>query len=297
LRIFITGSTGFIGKNLVIALLREGHKLFLYKRKTTNINFSYELNGDFCFINDDNLEPCFSKNQIESVIHIATFYGDDEHAKEIHNANVIFPQKILNLAIKSKTKSFINTDSFFSKEEFYLGYKKEYVNSKRKFLSALEEAHNQIRIINMRLEHVFGIGDGKTKFIEWLSNMIITKDAYNPIILSSCDQLRDFISVDDVVSSYIHVINNIGSLGSFTEFQVGRGKTISVKDFANFLADEFSRNLGKKININYDKSLNRKGEVRESYARNKNLVQLGWSPKNDLKTDIENYVKDRCRCI
>jgi len=294
LRIFITGSTSFIGKNLVKELLKENHKLYLYKRKTTDISVFEELAGDYYFIDDINLESCFLNNEIESVIHLATCYGDDERSEEIHNANVVFPKKILNLATKYKAQNFINTDTFFSKEEFPLGYKKQYVLSKRNFLLALNEINNQIKVVNLRLEHVFGIGDGKTKFVEWLSNEIIANDIHKPIMLSSCNQLRDFISVEDVVSSYVKVINNIDSISSSTEFQVGRGKTITVKDFVNYLADEFSSKLGRKINVNFDKSLSRKGEVRESYALNENLVQLGWSPKNDLKTDIKNYVKNRC---
>ena len=297
MKIFITGSTSFVGKNLIKELLKQEYTLFLYKRKDTDISFFDGLVGDFSFVDDDSLDACFSNEDIELVIHLATFYGNDEHAEEIMNANVIFPQKILNLAFNNNVKTFINTDSFFSKDEFSEGYKVEYVRSKRNFLSILKEAQIKIKIINMRLEHVFGMGDGKTKFVEWLSNKIIANDVVDQIMLSSCNQLRDFITADDVASSYIQVIKNIDSIRTFTEFQVGRGETISVKDFVNVLADEFSRNLGKKIEIDFNEDLNRPGEIKESYALNENLLQLGWIPKTDLNTDIKSYVAKKCSSI
>ena len=54
-----------------------------------------------------------------------------------------------------------------------------------------------LRIVNIKLEHLYGKFDSKTKFIPWLIGEL---EMNKTLELTECKQKRDFISTFDVVS-------------------------------------------------------------------------------------------------
>ncbi|NYK65226.1 NAD-dependent epimerase/dehydratase family protein, partial [Salmonella enterica subsp. enterica serovar Typhimurium] len=49
------------------------------------------------------------------------------------------------------------------------------------------------------------------------------------------EQIRDFIFVDDVVNAYLTILENRKEVPSYTEYQVGTGAGVSLKDFLVYL--------------------------------------------------------------
>lgn len=64
-----------------------------------------------------------------------------------------------------------------------------------KFLS-----NKQTKMINIKIEHMYGALDDENKFIYWLINKL--KQNVEKIDLTSGVQKRDFIYIDDIVSAY-----------------------------------------------------------------------------------------------
>jgi len=290
LNIFITGGTGFLGKNLIPSLISRQNKIFLYKRAKSDISFYEKYMQNITFISEGEVEDSFSKYSIDVVIHLATNYGNERGSKDLANSNVYFPTKILQLAILHNVSTFINTDTFFSKEIYSLGYKKDYVQSKRSFLEKLHSQKNDIKFINVRLEHVFGPNDKSSKFVEMLFIKIMQADEGETINLSSCSQKRDFIYVDEVIYAYKKILQKLDLINSGTEFQVGAGQCITVKNFVNNLQEILLSKLKKNIKINFKESLDRPGEIMESKADIAELKNIGWAVKKDLSQNLETYV-------
>lgn len=290
MKIVLTGSTGYIGRNilknpsakieLIYALIRNENHSFLEEFKSSKVKF----------IGLNELEKVLVNESIDVIVHLATFYGNDgkDNEAEINRSNVEFPSNLLNLSIQNKIRYFINADSFFAKPCYDLGYKSLYTNSKRRFEEILKSHSNEINIANLRLEHVYGSKDNSQKFIGWLANQF--KDQLiREINLSECSQERDFVYIDDVVSAFMSAIENKHKLKGYVEFQIGTGKTTSVKQFVNKIEKEFCK-YKKSKKINFMSALNRPGEIPYSKADLKNNSLISWQANFGLHEGIEDLV-------
>ena len=82
----------------------------------------------------------------------------------------------------------------------------------------------------MKIFHMFGENDSPSKFIPYLINTISKEELF--IDMSPGDQTRDFIYVEDVVTAYDTVLKNESKLINYQEYQVGSGKSFSIKHLA-----------------------------------------------------------------
>ncbi len=291
MKLLLTGGTGYIGRHflsnisnkidIVYVLHRNKNPSFLKAFKTHQVEF----------IEQHELEKILINEHINAIVHFATFYGDDnkDDKKEIHQSNVVFPTNLLNLAIKNNVNCFINTDTFFAKKCYDLGYKSLYTESKREFENILKNKSNQINVVNMRLEHVYGPNDNPKKFVGWLSNQF-KNNSIHDINLSECLQKRDFIYVLDVVSAYMAVVHNIDKLDNFSELQIGTGDAIKVRNFVEILKIEYEKKITKEKKVNFKPEFNRPGEIMHSVANIENNSLINWKPKYRLNEGIADLV-------
>lgn len=91
--ILITGSSGFLGKNLK-KILRENKKNFITVSRNQDNKKKCIFRGDLC---NKNLIKRF-ENKIEVVVHLANKYdnGDATNTVDIFKANLIYGIEILN---------------------------------------------------------------------------------------------------------------------------------------------------------------------------------------------------------
>ena len=290
MKIVLTGSTGYIGRNILKNPSDKIEIIYALRRNKKHSFFRKFNSSKIKFIDIVELKEVLVSESIDAVVHLATFYGDDgkDNEAEINRSNVEFPSKLLELSIQNKIGYFINADSFFAKPCYDLGYKSLYTNSKRRFEEILKSKSNEINIANLRLEHVYGSKDNPQKFVGWLTNQF--KDRLiKEINLSECSQERDFVYIDDVVSAFMSTIEHKDKLKGYFEFQIGTGKTTSVKQFVNKIDKEFYK-YKKSKKINFLSALNRSGEIPYSKADLKNNSLINWKAKFGLNKGIEDLV-------
>ena len=78
----------------------------------------------------------------------------------------MYPINLLEMAVKNNVGVFINTDSYFNKENLSYNYLLNYSLSKKSLNLWLKHFSKKIKIINMVLEHIYGEYDNDNKFIE-----------------------------------------------------------------------------------------------------------------------------------
>lgn len=297
-RILITGSSGFLGSQLTKHFSDLGFDVIGGKRATSDL---WRLEGYFekvRFINLDELdvlEKFFQETDIDLIIHTACAYGRTAHSEfDVFKANVELPIRLAHLARRNREPKpvFINTDSFFAKPEFALGYMGSYVLSKRHCWDWLQLFCDNMKVVNMRLEHVYGPQDDRSKFISWLCEEFM---AYNGeqrrIELSSCSQLRDFVYIDDVVSAFEKVVLSVKSIRSGQVFEIGTGKPASVREMVEQIEKRFALSGRTAIQPIYNSGRDRPGEIMQSCAEISPLKELGWASKFSLADGVDSLVR------
>lgn len=297
--ILLTGATGFIGSHLLELLVTSGYNVVVLKRKnsdTTRINKFMGLITSFD-IDEVEYDDVFRSQKVDVIIHVACLYGrSGELISNVFETNVLFPLRLAEKACKYGVSVFINTDTFFVKSDTLLGYMAPYVLSKKLAWDFLNFFSSSLKVINIRLEHVYGPKDDKSKFVPWLCSHYIS-EAMNEkkVELSSCLNVRDFVYISDVVKAYEKVLIAIDEIKSGSVFEVGTGSGSLVKDFVLILDKIFSGFGKSMVELSFDSSRDREGEIACSIADLNMMDSIGWCPEINLVKGITFLVNSEMK--
>jgi nucleoside-diphosphate-sugar epimerase len=286
MNILLTGGTGFLGSNLLIELIAKGHSVVCIIRNGSDMKNIMPVKDYTSFFNYEKkpLSELFESYKFDIIIHTATEYGkSDNDIQKIIEANIYLPVKLVNYAIKYKIKYFINTDTFYNKQGNIYPYYFYYSLSKYQCYTLLKSLNRFIKIINFRLEHVFGPKDNPQKFIPYIIKSFLNNSIN--LDLTGCKQKRDFIYIDDVVSAYSTVINNLSSFSElFVELEVGTGNSIILKEVIEKIKT-LAGNTSTIVNFGY--LVERQNEIIDSFAKNAILKNLGWNVNTSLTNGLQ----------
>lgn len=96
-------------------------------------------------------------------------------------------------------------------------------------------------------------------------------------------QTRDFVHIADVVDANMIVLEK--DEANFQAFNVGSGRSTTVLEFANLVRAKLSQDIGLTVTGEY-----RRGDNRHSVSSIERLTSLGWRPKRDLSTNLDDFL-------
>ena len=256
--IFITGSEGFIGKNLVNYLKKlKKYKIYaLTKNKLKNTKIITYIKG--------NLKSDFSKyfKNTDVIIHCAAkgVYGKTSK-KKIYKTNF---NDSLEFLKRAKRANIINWLILGTSGEYGVVKRgpmtiknklkpiNHYGKSKVKFFLKLKKINSQIKakILYLRLFHVYGKYEAAGRLYPSLINSINQKKSFS---MTDGLEIRDFISVIDAVKKIEKSIKIFESKKkSFIKIaHVSNGKPIKVIDFVKKILLQRKSNI--KLNVGKSK--------------------------------------------
>jgi len=287
--ILLTGATGFLGSYLLETFVDEGFKVVILKRSSSNTWRIDHLLNSVVAIDIDNqpIQLAFEQQNIDVVVHTACEYGRGESSiSDVVEVNLMFALKVLEASIDHNVKTFINTDTLLPDNI------NTYSLSKHHFKEWLKKSAGRIQCMNLRLEHIYGPKDDKTKFVFWLIEEMINSSGM--IDLTSGEQKRDFIYIDDVVAAYMLVIKKASLYGCWSEFDVGSNALITMKEFVLRLQEivECEKAIDVGGRLNFGAVPYRDREVMEPVINNIELANLGWEPCMSLEDGLVKIVKE-----
>lgn len=283
--VLLTGATGYLGSYILRALVAAGtYNVLVLKRSTSNTFRIKDYLGEVeCYNADEaELEQVFASRKIDVIMHCATDYGRKSvNPLQIIDANLILPLKLLELGRKYGVKCFMNTDTILDKRVNH------YSLSKKQFSDWLMSYKHDLTCINIELEHFYGPGDDKTKFVSFIADSLL-KDA-DKIDLTPGAQKRDFVYIDDAVNAFMAILSNSNSLPKgFYSYQIGSDAFITIKEFVTLM----KRLVGnEKTRLNFGALQYRENEVMECSADVTELKKLGWSARYTLEEGLKEMIK------
>lgn len=290
MKILVTGSTGFLGSNLVPLLAVNNQILEI----TRSLDKSYKLFGDsthkYLLSSDQySLVQRVREFNPQIVIHLAAKLGSsDEYNEAIEylDANIYFLARILDAIKGCDIMLFINTGTF---AERFAHNKPAYFYAATKTASrSLIDYYSQLcsfKQITVVPFSIYGKKDSNKKIIDIIIDSL---DSNNPALLTPGNQILDFIYIDDVLRGYLNIIENIDLLPSKSNIELGTGKGISLRELANII--EIISN--KKTNIIWGAKSYRPLDPMCSVAQENEINKLiGWSARISLMEGIKLYLK------
>ena len=208
-RVLITGSTGYVGRNLLLCLLELNCEIVCVNspKKTNKIfkspkiqNFNYD--GSI-----QSIEHIFKHGRFFAIFHLAGYQALDLNSNTLNitlNSNILFGCHLLELSRQYDTEHFIYTESFFQFDEKgdYLP-RNIYAASKQAFSDMLlSYSINGLKSTSLVLFDVYGPSDERDKLFNRLDNASKTQDE---LMLTPGEQIHYATFISDVISAICHV--------------------------------------------------------------------------------------------
>ena len=286
--ILLAGSTGFLGSYLLKAFISSGYEVIALKRASSDTYRidTYMDKVTFYDINAVELSTIFETHPIDIVVNTVTNYGrSDKRVSSIVQTNLLFGLTLLEAAVASNVKAFVNTDTLLDRNI------NAYALSKAQLVDWMIFFSNQTtKMINIKTEHMYGPLDDENKFIYWVINQL--KQNVEKIDLTSGEQKRDFVFIEDIVSAHMTIIDNLAILQNYEEFELGSGKPTKVKVFLEIIYSELSKQNSINSVLNFGAIAYRKHENMCMSANISKLQKLGWNPTVSIQDGINKIIKD-----
>jgi CDP-paratose synthetase len=286
-KILITGASGFLGSSLAMGMAGFDNQVALLVRRTSSLHRIANLNQfriGRCE-NDFEIKMFIHEFSPDVVIHTACCFGKtDESILEIFNANLYFGVSVLNFLGELRKKvHFINVDTVLNRSgSLYALTKSQFSEIGYQICS---NPNQNIQFNNIRLQYLYGPGDYHHKFT---SNVIrACKNNYEKLPLTIGIQKRDFIYMDDAVTAFIKIVKNLPSLKNCSAIDLGSGKTISIRNFAE-IAHKVSNSTTRLL---FGELPMREREDMNLVANISFLRELGWVPIFDVEAGIKKILE------
>ena len=291
LKIWVSGSRGFVGKNLIKAFKDPGYEI----RCITNSRDSVDGLTSIDFSDEINIKETIDSCGVPDVfIHLGWEAVYEPHSDVHLTTNVTAGKNLIKEFYKSGLKKFIfiGSSSEYGNQSGSLeenirstGKLNNYIKGKLEVSSyGLEMAEQLNRIfVHIRLFYAYGAGQYANSLINQLYKSYIENKKMK---LSPCEHYRDYIYISDVVQGII-LLSQINESGIVN---LGSGKVIQLKDFVKL----FWKQLGgvpELLNFGSHAKPVHEQEQPHCFSNHSTLKRLtNWTPSISLSQGIRDTV-------
>lgn len=292
----ITGGAGFIGANLAQKLVSLGHRIHILTEKNTN---TWRLKPILSNIHIHEIDLTYFEkiNELiktikpEYIFHLASFGGipQQQDQETIYYVNFNGTINLLNICKEVGFECFINTGSSSEygiksvpmQETLVLEPVSDYGVAKAAATQyCLKEAlFNKLPVYTVRPFSVYGDYEMSGRLIPTVLTHAL---ADKPLQLSSPNNVRDFIYIEDMVDIYLAIIKQTPQ--THFVFNAGTGIESSVQDIITMtqtIAD-------KKLIVEWNSTTPRPWEPKHWKADISLSKQvLGWQPHYNLNKGLK----------
>jgi len=303
LKVLVTGAAGFIGSNLAIRLLQEGHSVVGLDNLSAGTRENVDSRVEFHRrdIRERELADLF--RGVDTVFHLAAkncLSDCLQNPIETSDINVTGTANILEHARRANVRKFIYADtsaeyegiSDFPSTVEKIAPRGPYAVSKRGGALFCESFRQMfgMNITAVRYFNVYGPAQDWRRVVPPVMSAFIIKllQGTPPVIYGTGEKRRDFIYVDDVNDFHLLAMNDDRTNGK--TYNVGSGVNYSILEIYTMIEQK----LGTGIRPVFKEDL--PGEAQITLADISQEKALGWSPQTDIRSGLEKsvrYIRER----
>jgi|TARA_Y100000310_G_scaffold22054_1_gene21285 UDP-glucose 4-epimerase len=284
MNILVTGGAGFVGTNLIIRLVKDGHKVVSIDNYSTGFK---ENEQEGCTYWDYDLStginPVLDRDEYDVIFHLAALARIQPSIKNPYKTlynNFLSSLNVLETARKNNCQVIYAGSS----TRHHGIFKSPYAWSKLsgEHLCNLYSNVYDLNTCICRFYNVYGkyhirSGDYATVLgifeKQYMENKPIT-------ITSNGEQRRDFTHIDDIVDALVACM---GKDFRAEELELGRGVNYSINEIANWFGEDYPKEYLAERPGEYDATLCNfiKAEV-----------LLNWKPTKNIKDYVVTWLKE-----
>jgi len=298
----ITGVAGFIGSAIAKRVLENGDKVIGIDNFNTGIKRDILKKIDFIEGDISKKEDIakFRQYKIDAIFHLAAQSSGEisyENPEYDVLTNSLGTLNLLNFAVERNIKRFIyaSTMSIYGDVEDKPILETDCKNPKsyygitklagENYVTAFSD---KLNTTSFRLFNVYGEGQNMENLKQGMVSIYLSYFMKNIPVLVKGDKkrFRDFIYIDDVVDVWIQSIDLEISFGK--AYNLATGKKTTVEVLLNTIAKKWGN---QNYPIEYS-NIRTSGDIFGIYADISKLKKdFNWSPKVNLETGIEKFIK------
>ncbi len=297
MKFLVTGGLGFIGSNIVLRLVSNGHDITVLDNLHTGSETNISAIKDKIKIIHRNAGDVKNINErFDTIFHNGIYSSSPMYNEKPHLVGLVIDEfiSLLEYARKNNTKIV-----FASSSSVYNGLKPphredmplkvtDYYTEGRIAMERLAELYNKLygtKVIALRYFSVYGLHEeAKKQYANLITQFLWALQKDEPIVVyGDGKQTRDFIYVDDVIDANLKAADaNIG----FGIYNIGTGKSYSINDMIRLL----EKHTGKKAELQYVEN-KIKNYVQDTLAdATKAEKELGFKAKITIEDGITRLI-------
>lgn len=299
MKILVTGGAGFIASHVADAYIRDGHAVVVMDDLSTGRRENVNPGAQFIQmdIRDEKVRGVFEKERFDVVNHHAAQMDVRKSvADPLYDASINISGS-LNLlencrAFGVKKFLFASTGgAIYGEQDYFPADERHPVRplspygisklSIEKYLFFYERAHGLSHVI-LRYANVYGPRQnphGEAGVVAIFTTRML--EAKQPVINGDGRQTRDYVYVGDVVTANVQALSQKGS----DIFNIGTG----VETDVNTLFAQLRKLTNSSCRDDHGPA--KKGEQQRSVLDSLKAREiLGWKPRTDLRTGLEQTV-------
>ncbi|NQS89726.1 GDP-mannose 4,6-dehydratase [Patescibacteria group bacterium] len=301
-KILITGSTGFIGANLLHRLVHSSNDIHIILRKTSNIwrisDIIDKVNKHFCDLTDrKSTKKLVSKINPQIIFHLA-IYGGYPFQREfikIITTNFIGTVNLLDACVEAGFECFVNTGS---SSEYGI---KNKPMSESNLLEPINDygvakaaatlycqtvgRRESLPIFTLRLFSPYGYYEEPTRLIPYLIAACLKK---KDLKLTNPYAVRDFNFIEDVIGAYIKTVNQKENILPGDIFNVGNGEQRSVQEIFKLV----KKLTGYRKEPHWGKVKIRDSDKARIWIADNSKIKkiIGWKPQYTIENGLRKTI-------
>ena len=297
MKIFVTGSSGFIGQHLV-PLLRQQHEIVELQ---SDLRQHADVAVELAKANPDVIVHLAARTEVEKSFYEQVTFSEINYVGSVNLIDAACKLPNLKNFVFASTMEVYGWQPISDEvrdhgqakvplafdEHTVPNPNAPYAVAKLAVEKYLEYAHRALGLPFTAIRQTNSYGRSDNDF--FVTEQIITQMLRNPQIinLGYAEPYRNFIWIDDLLQAWTQVIENPNLCNQGKIYTVGPNNPIKISDYAQKIATM----LDWHGIINWNTKPRRPGEI---YWLNSDVVaierDLGWRPQVDIDTGLRNTI-------